>query len=158
MCHAYNQDNSQYVAAKKFSKDPRNPALEEDFLNELNIIRMAHNHENIVKYYGHGEDDDNFYLFMTYCTCENLNNYCFDYGPDFYQQLNIMHQSVNGIRHLHGLTPSVAHRDVKVENILLTLEGENVVVKLSDFGTSKISNRDAQTGLTRTMHTGKSYI
>lgn len=50
----------------------------------------------------------------------------------------IMRQILRGLQYLHGL--GTAHRDLKLENILLDENGD---VKLADFGFAKIASKDA---------------
>lgn len=48
------------------------------------------------------------------------------------QVLFVLRHLVEGVRHLHSQVPPVAHRDIKVENILL----HEKVFKLCDFGSA----------------------
>uniref|UniRef100_A0A7S1CVT8 Protein kinase domain-containing protein n=1 Tax=Skeletonema marinoi TaxID=267567 RepID=A0A7S1CVT8_9STRA len=48
---------------------------------------------------------------------------------------DICYSLVSAITHLH--THSIAHRDIKPENILVSSSGDDLVVKLGDFGFSK---------------------
>lgn len=50
----------------------------------------------------------------------------------------IFHQVVHGVGHLH--CRSIAHRDIKLENIMLVEDPKNssFKVKIGDFGISKI--------------------
>jgi len=56
-----------------------------------------------------------------------------------------------GMRYLHNRTPPVMHRDLKLENCLVT---EHQVVKLSDFGESKekVEGDEAQMTLVGTPY------
>jgi len=49
---------------------------------------------------------------------------------------NIVRQIVNGVKYLHSL--GIAHRDLKPENLLCSGEGEEMQIKIADFGLSKI--------------------
>ena len=46
--------------------------------------------------------------------------------------INIIKQTCEGLKFLHEMSPPIAHRDIKIENILIN---ENVY-KLCDFGSS----------------------
>jgi translation initiation factor 2-alpha kinase 4 len=46
---------------------------------------------------------------------------------------------VLGLHYIHQL--GVMHRDIKPSNILLKPVGTEIVVKIADFGTSKIATR-----------------
>jgi len=49
---------------------------------------------------------------------------------------NIVRQIVEGVQYLHGL--GIAHRDLKPENLLCCGDGADMVIKIADFGLSKI--------------------
>ena len=49
---------------------------------------------------------------------------------------------VKAIQYLHSI--GIAHRDLKPENLLLKDSSENAVVKITDFGLSKIFAPDAE--------------
>ena len=63
-------------------------------------------------------------------------------GPRFLNELEILHQVVQGLAHLHRL--GIVHRDIKPTNILIFIPSEGSdetnkpLVKLADFGISKI--------------------
>jgi glycogen synthase kinase 3 beta len=50
-----------------------------------------------------------------------------------------MYQLLNGLKNIHKL--KIAHRDLKPENVLLSEKG---VVKICDFGSSKIIDFDGK--------------
>jgi len=54
----------------------------------------------------------------------------------------IVRQIVEGVRYLHNL--EIAHRDLKPENLLCSGEGNNMTIKIADFGLSKIFAGGAQ--------------
>ena len=45
---------------------------------------------------------------------------------------------IKGVLHLHDSTPTLIHRDLKPENILIFDEGGREVVKIGEFGISKL--------------------
>jgi serine/threonine protein kinase len=51
-----------------------------------------------------------------------------------------MKDVIAGVMHMHSQSPPIAHRDLKVENILL----ENKKFKLCDFGSSSTDILDYQ--------------
>jgi len=60
---------------------------------------------------------------------------------------NYIKQIVEGIEYLHTMKHKIIHRDLKVENILITIEGK---IKLADFGMSFVysdtSSRKSKSG------------
>ena len=55
---------------------------------------------------------------------------------------NLFRQTVEGVKYLHS--KSIAHRDLKPENLLLNKD--HTVVKITDFGTSRIILPGAKAG------------
>jgi calcium/calmodulin-dependent protein kinase I len=45
---------------------------------------------------------------------------------------HIVHQIILALNYMHGL--KITHRDLKPENLMCTGEGEELTVKLTDFG------------------------
>ena len=59
-----------------------------------------------------------------------------------------VHQVALGLQHAHE--KGMVHRDIKPNNLMLTVEGKKHVVKILDFGLSKAtSEKGAETGLTK---------
>ena len=58
----------------------------------------------------------------------------------------LMVQVAAGVRVLHSQTPPVAHRDLKLENVLLTADGE---CKLCDFGSAAVGPQCVQSASER---------
>jgi len=52
--------------------------------------------------------------------------------------VTVLKQVVNGIKHMHEQSPPIAHRDIKVENILI----KNDKIKLCDFGSASDEQLD----------------
>ncbi|KAG9190887.1 Serine/threonine-protein kinase [Alternaria panax] len=50
--------------------------------------------------------------------------------------LHIFSDVVEGVATMHYLKPPLLHRDLKVENVLITTEGGNKIYKLCDFGST----------------------
>jgi serine/threonine protein kinase len=55
------------------------------------------------------------------------------------EAMTILHQSLLALTYLHGQTPSIAHRDIKPQNILVQSR-DPLYIKLADFGLSKASD------------------
>jgi serine/threonine protein kinase len=102
--------------------------------NEIDLMKTL-NHPNIVQYYGCSEDKskNTLNIFMEYVTGGTMNHYIkrFKTLPrDTVRQW--AYQIVSGIKYLHS--KHIVHRDIKGDNILVTLDG---IVKVADFGCSK---------------------
>ena len=116
--------------------DKRNKTNQEEkpyFRREIEVMYSIH-HPNVVKLYGHFEDNTYCYFIMEYIPKGNV------YGlipQDKKKKINtqivasIMKDVISSVYYLHNMKPMIIHRDIKPENVLL---GENLVAKLTDFG------------------------
>ncbi|KAL4647748.1 hypothetical protein GN956_G8800 [Arapaima gigas] len=98
---------------------------------EEHIQQMVH-HPNIVQLLDVFETENNYYLVMELCTGGSIMDQLLK--KNRLEELEVrkyVWQLVVAVKHLHQA--GVAHRDLKVENILLD---ENDNVKLTDFGLS----------------------
>jgi serine/threonine protein kinase/formylglycine-generating enzyme required for sulfatase activity len=58
------------------------------------------------------------------------------------------HQAALGLQHAHE--KGMVHRDIKPNNLMLTVDGKKHIVKILDFGLAKAtSEKDGETGLTK---------
>ena len=109
------------------------------FLKEIEIL-IKLEHPNIIKIYEYYTDDINFYLITDYISNGELYNYVYkSKSLNERQTQYIMQQLLCAVNYLH--LNNIAHRDIKLENILVEQEiesnGEQLLnVKLIDFGTS----------------------
>ncbi|XP_023170271.2 dual specificity protein kinase zak2-like [Drosophila hydei] len=106
---------------------------------EQEIKQLARtNNQNIVKLYGSCFHENCAYLVMDYAECGSLYNYLHGDEQKEYtmaRALDWMIQCVQGIQHLHSMTPKpMLHRDLKTPNLLLT--DNNRILKIADFGTA----------------------
>lgn len=107
---------------------------------ELQIVSKI-KHINIVQVYDVVEFDSHVYIFMDYCNNGDLLEYVKERG--FIKEGRGQHyfrQILSAVKYLHAL--DIAHRDLKCENVLLTMEDQ---VRISDFGFAR-SCRDPKTG------------
>lgn len=123
------------VAIKEVDKSTLNEELFEKLKTEAKIC-MDLDHHNIVKCHTTLQSSKNFYLVFEYCSGGDLQNYLKAKGTiELKEAVFIMRQLRDAYRYL--LQRSIIHRDIKLENILLQSKG-SLIVKLSDFGCSKI--------------------
>ena len=94
------------------------------------------NHPNVVKLYGHFEDNNYCYFIMEYISKGNVYNLL---PTDKKKRLStkvcasIIKDVISAVYFLHNMKPPIIHRDIKPENVLLS---EGLVAKLTDFGWS----------------------
>jgi len=108
------------------------PEMMKRFLNEAEIIAMA-DHPNIVKLYGYGEWEGGLYIAMEFIQGISLRQYLLQNPLSLKRSLEIILEISYALCHLH--THGVIHRDLKLENILVTEAGH---VKVIDFGIAQL--------------------
>ena len=106
--------------------------ITERFLREAEILELA-NHPNIVKMYSHGPWEHGYYIAMEFIVGGSLRQYLLETPLSLKRSLEIILEIAYGICHLH--THGIIHRDLKLENILVTEEGE---IKVIDFGIAQL--------------------
>ena len=126
--------NGTPVAIKSLSLlDSHRYILKEIYIN--NQLR----HENIISLMAVSEEPGKILLVMQFFDSFTLRRVLFDqqiankFPLNFVKDCKISHQICTAIRFMHELEPSIIHKDIKPENILVN---ENLHVKLCDFGLS----------------------
>ena len=127
------------VAAKKINMQRHPPKIRTRMEREIDILRRIPHHPNIVKFlHATTDDSGDIWIFMELCSLGNLDDYCLKNTIFIEDKFRIMLQIAGAILHVHTL--DIIHRDVKPDNILVTLEDEQLVTKLSDFGVAKLGD------------------
>ncbi|KAK7196588.1 protein kinase [Novymonas esmeraldas] len=109
------------------------PAEMEGLQRELDVLCAAR-HKNIIRFLGSSLNATtrDLRVFTEYVECGTIRSLVDRFGALTMLAIQqYMRQILSGLQYLHGL--SIAHRDIKGENILVTKHGR---VKLSDFGSS----------------------
>lgn len=132
------EENGEYYALKSFSSEFENEDELNSFRNEISKAMQVKN-ENVVEYkfFNDGEKIPELppYIIMEYCNGGSLENYIKNVlesgqGLSNEEIKNILLQLIDG---MEKINEKVVHRDIKLQNILLT----NGIIKISDFGISK---------------------
>ena len=103
------------------------------FLREVEINYKI-NHPNIVKLFGHFEDNECCYLLMEYIGGGDLFSYIPVNGKSILkpeQAASIIKDVISAVYYIHHMNPPIMHRDIKPENVLIT---SDLKAKLTDFG------------------------
>uniref|UniRef100_H3DPB8 Si:ch211-63o20.7 n=1 Tax=Tetraodon nigroviridis TaxID=99883 RepID=H3DPB8_TETNG len=87
------------------------------------------------------------WLVMEYCDGGDLNQYLLSRPPDAGRNQAVVQQLCSALAFLHSL--GIIHRDLKPDNVLVCVTAKGPVVKVADFGLSKMSEGVAEGNLTR---------
>lgn len=132
-------ETHELIAIKVLSsKYLSRPEMVEQFMHEAAIIELT-NHPNIVKLYGHGKWEGGVYIAMEFIQGISLRQMILQEAMSLKRALEIVIQIGYALTHLHA--HGIIHRDLKLENILLTAQGG---VKVIDFGISQLYTETAQ--------------
>ena len=144
------KNNFPYLIATKVinRKKIENLSTKKYLDNEINILKEL-DHPNIVKFYEQLNTKSNIYIMMEFCNGGELSHCLKLYKSVYKNTFNIeivqyfMRQIINAFCYIHS--KKIIHRDIKLENILLSFENENdkqnlnlltSKVKIIDFGLS----------------------
>lgn len=114
-------------------------------MQEISLLKKLSGHPNIMRFYRAGSVSKEgakaigteFFILTELCRGGPLTNYL----PTPHQEpplpanviLQIVYQTCRAVQHMHNQCPPVIHRDLKVDNLLLS---EDFVIKLCDFGSA----------------------
>ena len=138
------RDTGQLVAVKILSPHmTTNPVLLKRFEKEYNTARQL-DHPNIVRALDYGNVNGSPYLVMEYVEGESLGQKLARQGAMLEKEaIRLIAQVAQGLQRAHK--EKLVHRDVKPDNILVTVDG---IAKLADLGLVK--EVEADLNLTRT--------
>ncbi len=123
---------TEHKVAFKFLKS-HNPDDIHRFEREASIV-LRLNHPNIIKTYDYGQYEGLYYTLSEYIPGVSLAQLIDEQGPiPFETALPIFRQIAAGLDYAHS--QQVIHRDIAPKNILITAEGQRVV--LIDFGIAR---------------------
>ncbi|KAH8966150.1 hypothetical protein BDL97_03G009100 [Sphagnum fallax] len=140
--------NGQEIAVKTLSTTSHQ--TKQEFFNEIELLSMVH-HKYLVSLVGYCLDRKHLMLVYEYVSGGDLRKRLHGDGVirrplSWKQRTRIILQVAEGLDYLHDKChPTIIHRDVKSNNILLTKKLE---AKVADFGLSKL--RAIEQGITPT--------
>ncbi|CAH8581483.1 unnamed protein product [Schistosoma turkestanicum] len=136
-----NEDTS-YALKRMLAHDKPSADL---ILHEVRLLKQLNGHPNILKFFSAasvGKEKmkiigTEFLIVTEFCKRGQLDKYlptpkC-ENPLSSNVILQIFHQCCRGVQHMHSQCPPVIHRDLKIENLLLT---DNFIIKLCDFGSA----------------------
>lgn len=125
------------VAIKELhKKHTRSAVIKQRFFHEaLAMARL--DHANLPTLYTFGEDNGCYYLVMELLSGRLLSDELHEKGPlDPARAAAIISQVLEALGYAHR--NGIIHRDLKPDNIMLIEEGDNLRVKVLDFGIARI--------------------
>ncbi|CAL9735902.1 serine/threonine-protein kinase Ste20p [Monosporozyma servazzii] len=139
-------DNNESVAIKQMNleKQPKKELI----INEI-IVMKESKHPNIVNFIDSYLIKPDLWVIMEYMEGGSLTDVVTHCILNEAQIATVCREVVNGLKFLHS--KGVIHRDIKSDNILLSMEGD---IKLTDFGFCAQIN---EVNLKRTTMVGTPY-
>ena len=129
----HKKTNVKYAVKALDKRNKSNLDQKAYFQREIEVMYKL-NHSNIVKLYGHFEDNIYCYFLMEYIPKGNL------YGlmPKDKKKriktelcISIIKDVISAVFFLHNMKPPIIHRDIKPDNVLLS--SKSYLTKLTDF-------------------------
>jgi len=99
----------------------------------LSIFNLLAAGERIL---GHPEEPCYLWFVMEFCEGGDLNQYILSRRPDPSTNRSFMRQLTSAVAFLHK--NNIVHRDLKPDNILISQKSGSPVLKVADFGLSKV--------------------
>ena len=139
----YHKKTNVKYAIKAIDKRNKHNIEEKPYFHREVEIMYRLNHPNIVKLYGHFEDNDYCFFIMEYIPDGNIYSLIPKHGRQ--KQSNriissILKDVISAVYYLHNMDPPIIHRDIKPENVLMN--GNRAV--LTDFGWSNYLNESEE--------------
>jgi len=138
---------NRYVAVKILKSEFIH---DQEFVKRFRIEGQAAaslSHPNIVSIYDVGKEDDIHYIVMEYIDGITLKEYIASRGRlDWEEAVRIAIQICSAIEHAHK--NYIIHRDIKPQNIMMTVDG---MVKVTDFGIARAVTSSTITMVGNTM-------
>ncbi len=140
-----NNQTGMSAAMKKIEKVKENEIDDLEIKNEIDILKNL-DHPNIVKIYEFYDTLTDFYIVTEYCKRGELYGYIKNHYSE--NQLAVLfYQVFSGLSYLHER--HILHRDLKLENIMISDIEEDIKtkenyfwIKIIDFGTAKIFKKN----------------
>jgi len=127
------KDKNEVVAIKKVNKEKAGSGRIKLLEQEVTLLKEVQ-HENIIELFAVYETSGVLFMIMEYCESELGAFIKLKEGGILNQNENraLVKQLSSAIKYLHQ--NSIAHRDLKMENILVKTEVDSFKSKITDFG------------------------
>ena len=135
------------VSMKKINKVKDNEINELEIKNEIDILKKL-DHPNVLKILEFYSTPKAYYIITGYCSKGELYNQITNRFSE-HQLAVLFYQVFSGLLYLHS--NNIVHRDLKLENILISEIEQDILtdnkyfwIKIIDFGTAKIFEKNDQ--------------
>ncbi|KAL3640670.1 hypothetical protein CASFOL_015638 [Castilleja foliolosa] len=131
--HARHRVHGNEVAIKEIVTSRLNPKLQESLKSEIFILKKI-NHPNIIGLHDMIEESGKIYIILEYCKGGDLSIFIQQRQGRIAEETakHFMQQLAEGLKVLRE--NNLIHRDLKPQNLLLSSNGDNSVLKIADFG------------------------
>ena len=143
--HVIEISSNKDMAIKVINKSGARSSLIKKMKEEISILRKLH-HDNIVKFFGFLETNNQLLIKMEYIKYGTLSHWINNHKKITEEDASIILSHVlSAVVYLHS--KQICHRDIKPENIMLSKENDLHSIKIIDFGLSaqnfdKLINND----------------
>ena len=143
--HVIEISSNKDMAIKVINKVGQKVSLINKMKEEISILRKL-NHENIVKFFGFFETNNQLLIKMEYIKYGTLSHWIKNHNKISEEEASIILRHVlSAVIYLHS--KQICHRDIKPQNIMLSKENDLHSIKIIDFGLSaqnfhKLINND----------------
>ena len=132
--HVYETKKNLDLAIKVINKVGVGIQLIKEMKEEISILKKL-NHDNIVKFYGYSETNNQLLIKMEYIKYGTLSHWMKNNQKITEEQASlILFKVLSAVEYLHSL--HICHRDIKPENIMISKENDLASIKIIDFGLS----------------------
>lgn len=144
----YHKETARMLVLKKIDGIAKDDLVVKHFIREINVHKSLL-HKNIIRYIDSGIDNKFPYLIMEFANSADLEDLLENSKGKIplRDSINYLIQSLEGLKFMHN--KNLIHRDLKPGNILLHKRNNEYIIKLTDFGLSKLYKNAAGTVLTK---------
>ena len=132
--HVIEISSNKDMAVKVINKSGAKLSIIKKMKEEISILRQL-NHENIVKFLGFLETNNQLLIKMEYIKYGTLSHWIKNHKKISEEEASIiLNHILSAVIYLHS--KHICHRDIKPENIMLSKENDLHSIKIIDFGLS----------------------
>ena len=132
--HVHENKKNADMAVKVINKNGAGIQLIKKMKEEVSILKQL-NHNNIVKFYGYTETNNQLLIEMEYIKYGTLSRWMKNHHKISEEEASlIIGKVLSAVEYLHS--KHICHRDIKPENIMMSKENDLASIKIIDFGLS----------------------